>query len=408
MKPKYIFLGISLIISISLIAVVLIKGNPPDKVSLDSVSDVVESVIHHVDKAARIATEISDKEEMKVGNRMHKLTIRYRSIRNLEGSPLDKYVTDVGNEVAKNVKRKGIKYKFHIADYWSPNAYASPGGHIYVTIGLLKQLDSEAELAAILGHEIIHVDAKHAIGAIQYKIATEKLVGPGLDAFVDVGYQMFFRPAYSEVQEAEADLGGVYLAYEAGYHPNAVMSAFENIMKAELSRKRKNTITPVGDTLKAIGGLVGRYFGTHPRARERIDSVKRYIKDNKLVSEKKLFYIGQRNFLEKKTFKKARYKEEFKKVYILEDEKKDEPQAYNETVKELYTVYGRIHIGMEILKVKKAIPKWYKESERKNKIIFKNIRVYRFYTKKLEDTVKVIIYVANQKVRSIRIVKEAA
>ena len=408
MRPKSVFLVISLVICVFLIALVLLKGTPPDKVSLDSVSEVIESVLHHTDEIGKILTAVSDEEEIEIGERIYKRSLKYRVLHYLKGSPLDKYVTAVGNEVAGNVKRRKIKYKFHIVDSWCPNAFACPGGHIYISIGLLKELESEAELAAILGHEITHVDAKHAIGAIQYKIAAGKIVEADIDTFADIGYQLLFRPGYSEVQEYEADIGGVYLAYKCGYHPLAVINAFENICSWESSGKRTEFITPLGDTLTAAGEFLGRYFATHPLTAERIDRIKEYVKDNKMTTETRKFYLGQKNYIEKKLYTEARYREEFRKEYVIikdKDETEGKVYFYDETTNELYTIYGRLYVGMNLSELEKILPERLKEFKKDIRIGYENVRIYRFHTRELEDTVKILIDLDNQKVTKIRIIK---
>ena len=72
------------------------------------------------------------------------------------------YVSNVGQKVAKNTERSDVTYRFHVIDSPMVNAFALPGGYIYVSRGLLSLANSEAELAAVLGHEIGHVTARHA------------------------------------------------------------------------------------------------------------------------------------------------------------------------------------------------------------------------------------------------------
>jgi len=322
-KARYVFLVAGLALCVASIALIMVKGKPQDRVSLDSVAEVGEGVLHSVDKVGRILTSVSDEEEMKIGDKIHEKVARSRFTRAFENTPLEVYVNEVGAKVTENVKRKAIRYKFHIVESFYPNAFAAPGGHIYVTMGLLAELKTEAELASVLAHEVAHVDAKHSIGLVQYKIKAEKVLGPTVDTFADVGYGLFLRPGYSEVQESESDAGGVYLTYEAGYHPLAIVYAFERIDRNAVAKGYENTsATPVGDTVKAAAGMVTRYFSTHPSALDRIDKVNKYIADNKLITETSRFYIGQKNYDEKVSYKRKRYPEEFSKDYVVKEEKK--------------------------------------------------------------------------------------
>lgn len=320
MKHKYILLVLSIVICLLSIALVMIKGKIVDRVNFDSVSEVVESLLHHIDKTGHVITAMTDGEEMEIGDKIYKKTLSSQIAKKSEDTPLHKYVTDVGNLVGRNVKREKIRYEFHILELYYPNAFASPGGHIYVTIGLLQKLDSEAELAAILGHEIAHVDAKHSIGQIQYKIAAEKILGIDLTTYADIGYRLLFKSGYSEIQEKEADEGGLYLAYRAGYHPLGLIYAFKNILKKESPEaERSISVTPIGDTLKATAEMIKRYFATHPYKGDRFDNIEKYIIEKRMIKSNKKYYIGQKNYLEKKSFNQAFYKDEFNNKYILKE-----------------------------------------------------------------------------------------
>lgn len=409
MKTKHIFLAASLLVCILSIVLVILKGSPKDKVTLDPVSEVGESILHHIDKTSRMLTSVSDEEEMEIGDKIYEKAQKNRIAKNIEDLPLDKYVTAVGQKVAENVKRKNITYKFHIIDSDWPNAFAGAGGHIYITMGLLKELKTEAELAAILGHEITHVDAKHSIGSIQYKIKTEKITGSNIDTVVDIGYGLLFRPGYSEVQESEADLGGIYLAYKAGYHPLAVINAFENVNKAELSRTGTRAITPVGDTLKALGGMVGRYFATHPLTSGRIEKIKLFVEENKMADGRK-YYIGEQNYIKKIPMTEKMYKEELAALYpSIKDEdktgKEAEAQPIDEELEELYTVYGRISTGMDISEAEKILPADTLKFKRDTRVGYKDIKIYKFDTKELQETVGVWFELDGNKITKIRIIK---
>ena len=316
MEKRTIFLITGAVLCIFAILLILFKGNPQDKVSLDSIAEIGESILHHTAKTTKVLTRVSAEEEIEIGNRLHEKYLYRRT----EEDPRTDYVNEVGKGVAKGVKRKKIPYTFHIAGSTYPNAFASPGGHVYITKGMLDMLESEAELATILGHEITHVDAKHCIEAIQLKIAAEKIKGTTIDTLVVVGSQTILRPGYSEVQEIEADFGGTYLASKAGYHPMGACTAFERIDKLSSSKNSTNTsVSPVGDTIKATGGIVDRYFSTHPPSPDRVEKIKKYIHESGLVVEGTKYYIGQKNYEDLKSYPRKQYKEEFQAEYIVSE-----------------------------------------------------------------------------------------
>lgn len=416
MKPRHIFLIASTLICVLSIAIIMIKGNPQDRVDLNSVSEIGEGILHSVDKVGRLITSVSDTEEMEIGDKINNEIAKNKVAAWAKDTPLDKYLHEVGNKVAENVKRKDIKYKFHIIEGSYPNAFSLPGGHVYVTVGLLAVLRSEAELAAVVGHEITHVDAKHCIGVIQYKIKAEKILGPTLETFANIGYQLFLRPGFSEVQETEADVGSTYLLYKAGYHPLAIAHAFERIDKAALLKGYNNTsATPVGDTIKATAGMISRYFASHPAAVERIDKIKRYINDNKLVTEHSRFYIGERNYDERISYKEKRFKDEFKKDYAVSEEKKEEavpgkeekaaaPEDGEKWLSEVYTTHGRIAAGMPVEELEKILPKKLQAFKHDTRIGYKDIPVYEFKNNGKISAVGLWIELENGKVIRLRLV----
>ncbi len=323
LKPRFIFLILCVLVCLGSIVLVMVKGNPENRVSLDSVSEIAEGFLSSVNKAGNIFVSIDDEEEMEIGDEVNKKILKFQPTKQI--SPvLEKYVNDVGNKVAENVKRSGIKYKFHVVEGFFPAARSAAGGHVYVTTGLLETLKSEAELAGVLAHEITHVDAKHCINSIQLKLQNGKIEESGYNDLVDIGYNIFLRPGFSEAQEIEADTGGVYLAYRAGYHPLAIIYAFERVDRKELRSNQNSSATPVGDTVNAVGGLIVRYFSSHPPTEDRINKIKKYIADNKLMNSNRRFYVGQKNFEEKNAFKIKPYREEFKKDYIITEKKSAE------------------------------------------------------------------------------------
>lgn len=318
LKPRFIFLILAVLACVGSIALVMVKGNPENRVSLDSVAEIGEGLLSSLGKTKNILLPITDEEEMEVGNRINERVLKSRFASKPGEMAAEKYVSDIGSKVAENVKRPGVKYKFHLVEGYYPAAFSVAGGHIYVTTGLLKILKSEAELAGVLAHEVTHIDAKHCIGSIQLTARDKSLTGPGQETLIDIGFDIFLKPGYSESQEIEADAGGVYLLYRAGYHPMAIISAFERINKDELLKSgQDNSVTLVGDTLNAVGGMVLRYFKTHPPTEDRINKIRKYISDNKLMDSNQRFYIGQRNFEEQVSYKAKQFKEELQKEYIL-------------------------------------------------------------------------------------------
>jgi predicted Zn-dependent protease len=194
---------------------------------------------------------------------------------------LDEMVQRVGSKLAGFSHRPGIDYTFTIIDSSTVNAFALPGGYIYITRGMLAYLNSEAELAAVLGHEIGHVTARHSVRQ-QSTSAVTGLLGAvlaastgiqGVDSLTNMAGTAIVR-GYGREHELEADrLGAEYLA-RSGYDPEAmleVVGILKNQESFEVAVAKKEGRQP-----NVYHGL----FSTHPdndaRFREVVNAAKKY------------------------------------------------------------------------------------------------------------------------------------
>src|SRR6186997_3291811 len=154
---------------------------------------------------------LSEAEELAIGQQ-EDVEIR-REMGVYDDQALQRYVSDLGQELARNSHRPNLPWSFTIVDSPAINAFALPGGYVYVTRGLLAYLDDESELAGVLGHEIGHVTARHAAQA--YTRQAEANLGltilsifvPSTQPFTDLGATglgvLFLR--HGREAELEAD-----------------------------------------------------------------------------------------------------------------------------------------------------------------------------------------------------------
>jgi predicted Zn-dependent protease len=198
---------------------------------------------------------------------------------------LEEMVQRIGKQLAAHSHRPGLDYQFTIVDSTSVNAFALPGGYIYITRGMLAYLNSEAELAAVLGHEIGHVTARHSVRQQSTATVTDILgivvaasTGiNGADTLTDMAGTAIVR-GYGREHELEADrLGAEYLA-KSGYDPDAmleVVGILKNQEAFEIAVARKEGREP-----NVYHGL----FSTHPdndaRFPEVINATKKYKPDS--------------------------------------------------------------------------------------------------------------------------------
>lgn len=189
---------------------------------------------------------------------------------------LQAYVQQVGERVARNSHRSNLAYSFTVIDSPEINAFAVPGGHIYIHRGLMAYLSSEAELAAVLGHEVGHVTARHSVRQQSQSTAWNILgqavaIGSGVGAAGDLTNALggAFVRGYGRDMELEADgLGAQYLA-RSGYDPQAMIDVVKVLKSQEdfardQARAKGQQVPPSG-----YHGL----FDTHPDNDTRLRQV---------------------------------------------------------------------------------------------------------------------------------------
>ncbi len=224
---------------------------------------------------------MTEQQEVSIGQRAHQQILQQYQI--YDEAQLQIYVSNVGQRVATHGHRPGLSYEFYVLDSPEINAFALPGGYIYVTRGLLSYLNSEAELAAVLAHEVGHVTARHAVR--QQSSAQLASVGTGLlSIFIPqlgmVGRQTLslvgeaLLRGYGREQELEADrLSAEYLA-RAGYDPSALLNVLSTLKAQESLDQRLAQLE--GRQARAYHGM----FSTHPdndtRLREGVTAARQF------------------------------------------------------------------------------------------------------------------------------------
>jgi predicted Zn-dependent protease len=278
----------------------------PD-VSLSSVREIWSDVLRDADQVGLRVTRVSAEEEMRVGKEM--AGVRWAAT----DADAERYVAQVAARLTPNVRRHDIQYTFHVLNSPEVNAFALPGGQIYVLSGLLDFLKSESELAAILGHEITHVDLRHCIEHYQYEIAMKKAGASDLGAIVNLTHALAAM-GYTQYQELEADAQGERLAIEAGYDPEAAPQVFHRMQEQFGRAPAARPETPVGEVAGSIGEAIGSYFQTHPPSDARERRLNDMVRANKQRLNGQDVYAGVRNYRERAARTEHDYPEEHHRV----------------------------------------------------------------------------------------------
>jgi beta-barrel assembly-enhancing protease len=249
--------------------------SPP--VSANAILNMAADAQRDIARVPMHFTRLSDEQEIAIGR---ELAGKYSGqVMKLtpEDEALDKYVRRVGGTVAARAHRH-LDYNFHlIPDHNMINAFSLPGGPVYIGEGMLDQMETEDELATILGHEVEHIDHYHCVERVQIeaklKNANLELMGQLLRTPLE-----FWQAGYHKDEEFEADREGVRLAVESGYSPFGAVDIFTRL--AKLCNEYIIHAQSPEDELSqlAIQSLTG-YFRSHPLPSERLDQVNRLIAD---------------------------------------------------------------------------------------------------------------------------------
>ena len=227
-----------------------------------------------LDGDAGLVPLMTVREEVEVGRTQHpRMLVNFGGV--YDDDALDAYV---GNLTAKLVKRAGTPGVRKVTVLNSPgvNAFALPGGYIYVTRGLLALANDEAELAMVIAHEIGHVAARHPAKRIARVASAEILDNPVGRLFSSNQAKMIdtlgsegYVAHYSRLQEFEADALGIRLATEAGYTPKASTSFLTSMGRDQTQRNRALSRSPNGDK--------GEYMSAHPPTPARLSEAKQVV-----------------------------------------------------------------------------------------------------------------------------------
>ncbi len=192
-----------------------------------------------------------------------------QSEKTLPDSSWQRYLNEVGQKIVAVCDRKDIQYHFTVIESDQINAFAAPGGYIYFYTGLLKEMDSESEMAAVVAHEISHVVARHGIKRLQATLgvamAYELTLGGEDSEIIHTAVNLglgLLSAGYSRSNEREADDYGLTYLVRAGYDPSGMEGMLEK--------------------LAALGGrssssVFEKLASTHPETIERIRNTRAQV-----------------------------------------------------------------------------------------------------------------------------------
>lgn len=204
-------------------------------------------------------SNISGAEEVELGREINQQLVSSNQIQLYRNSNVNNYVNQIGQWLAANSTRPNIPYKFQVVQNDSINAFATMGGYVYVTTGLLEAADNEAQLASVIAHEVGHIASRHAIEQMrQTAIARGLASATGLDrsTAVQIGVDLALQRPNSRQDEFEADQRGLRTLGRAGYAQSAMIAFMQKLLNQP---------------------MLPTFLSTHPATTDRITALRREL-----------------------------------------------------------------------------------------------------------------------------------
>jgi predicted Zn-dependent protease len=209
---------------------------------------------------------VSEQQELEMGAQF--ATELDKELSYIDDPQIAGYIDRLGQSIARVSQRNQIAYRFRVVNTDEVNAFAVPGGYLFVNRGLIEAADTESELAGVLGHEIGHVVGRHSARQITQRYGLSAIAGVLLGQNPSMLAQMTAQIAatgailsYGRDMESEADTYGVQELYDAGIDPSGLATFFDKLEEMHGSG----------------GGKLEQFFSTHPDPGARSGAVRAHV-----------------------------------------------------------------------------------------------------------------------------------
>lgn len=215
---------------------------------------------------------VSEQQEVQIGQQQYLPSQQMQGGSYQVDPELSRYINEVGQRLAKVSDRPELPYEFVVLNNGVPNAWALPGGKIAINRGLLTELNSEAELAAVLGHEIVHAAARHGAKSMERGMLAQAGVAVLGVAVADRNWAglvvggatlgaTLITTKYGREAELESDDYGIKYMVKAGYDPQAAVALQQTFVRLSEGRQ---------------GNWLDGLFASHPPSQERVEANRRH------------------------------------------------------------------------------------------------------------------------------------
>lgn len=248
---RWIALGMLGVCGVAIIALLhRAQVQPPLPSTFTSAFQVLGTPLKLVDRFATRVLPVDEIDEGELGD-------VYRASYDPQADPPSReqrYLDSLMDEL-QPFAGKSFRYRAYVVDYPAPNAMAFPGGVVLVTRDLLTTLHSEAELVAVLAHEMGHIERGHCFDAVRFQLLARKVGAAPLGTLADLAAQVLLRHSYGKTMEHEADAYAFEVLTHSRYDPHGVAGGFRSLLAylASHGERTPPRASPIRD-----------YFTSHP------------------------------------------------------------------------------------------------------------------------------------------------
>ena len=231
------------------------------KVAAIDIMDAVKGAVDIIQ-----VSNISDEQEVEIGKQTNEQVLNQYQLE--ENQQIQQYVSDLGQELINNSDSRDIPFTFQVVESDEVNAFATPGGFVYVTTGLLKTAENRAQLASVMAHEIAHINEKHGVKNLKQAVVARGLAttaGVETSALAQIAYQLTVDLPQSRSFEYEADSTGLQILQQSGYPAEAFANFLVKLQG---------------------GGGQPEFLRTHPSSDNRIEAISQDAEANSTASNK--------------------------------------------------------------------------------------------------------------------------
>ncbi|HCE46295.1 MAG TPA: hypothetical protein DET40_22340 [Lentisphaeria bacterium] len=249
------------------------KDDSTFKSPVGTIFEIGTAVIRETDKAAQeFLPPVTSDEEKQIGAEINRMILN--DTPEWKDTTLAKKASAVFIKLLPLTIRKDISYRMVVLDDRKIiNAYAAPGGYIYVTRALLERFNSEAAIAMCLGHEIGHQELHHTTDRLRTMMAARKIVGSDIAMIAQLGYQMLTN-CYTKEQEFAADEFGFRISLKIGISREEMLSFLYGLSSLEKEMSKKSGTAP--SDMPVVLQDMEYFLQSHPYTAERLERLKKY------------------------------------------------------------------------------------------------------------------------------------